>query len=257
MKRPVSRPFLMTAGLTFLLVTACVLPGQAPTPTADPEPAPLWPQVTLGSLSFEETGQGPDYTLTTHTPVLSGSEDLRVVVFNQQMTILVQEEVDRFRQWLADMPALPIAAGSFLDLNFELVSPPGRLLSLLFTAQFYADGAAHPGSTHRSVTYDLETGSFLGLERLFLPGADHLGRISELCMAELGARDIGFDMFSSGAEPTEANYAVWNVTAAGLQITFEEYQVAAYAAGPQTVLIPYDQLADILDLSGPLADRIP
>ena len=180
-----------------------------------------------------------------------------MVVFNQQMTILVQEEVDRFRQWLVDMPAAPIAAGSFLDLDFELVSPPGRLLSLLFTGQFYADGAAHPGSYHRPVTYDLEAGEFLRLEQFFLPGADYLGRLSERCIADLSTRDIGFDMFTSGAEPLEANYAVWNVTAAGLQITFEEYQVAAYAAGPQTVLIPYDQLADILDPAGPLQDLIP
>jgi hypothetical protein len=257
MKRTALRSILIPAGFLFFLAAACILPGFGTESTPTPAPVPLWQQVTLGSTPYEESGLGPDYTLTTHTPVLTGSDDLRVTVFNQQMTILVQEEVDRFRQLLADMPDLPIAAGSFLDLDFALVSPPGNLYSLLFTVQFYADGAAHPGSYHLSVTYDLEAGEFLSLEQLFLPGADYLDRLSERCIADLSTRDIGFDMFSSGAEPAEANYAVWNVTAAGLQITFEEYQVAAYAAGPQTVLVPYEQLADLLDPAGPLQDLIP
>ena len=46
-------------------------------------------------------------------------------------------------------------------------------------------------------------------------------------------------MFSDGAKPTPENYAVWNVSADGLVITFNEYQVAAYAAGPQEVVIPF------------------
>ena len=59
-------------------------------------------------------------------------------------------------------------------------------------------------------------------------------------------------MFSDGAKPTPENYAVWNISAEGLVITFNEYQVAAYAAGPQEVVIPFAALKDILDPQGPL-----
>jgi hypothetical protein len=48
------------------------------------------------------------------------------------------------------------------------------------------------------------------------------------------------------------NYAVWNLSAEGLVITFNEYQVAAYAVGPQVVVIPFTALKDISDPRGPL-----
>ncbi len=38
--------------------------------------------------------------------------------------------------------------------------------------------------------------------------------------------------------PTVENYGVWNISLDRLEITFNEYQVAAYYAGPQTVTIP-------------------
>jgi hypothetical protein len=59
-------------------------------------------------------------------------------------------------------------------------------------------------------------------------------------------------MFSDGARPTPENYAVWNVSAEGVVITFNEAQVAAYAAGPQEVVIPFATLKDIFDPQGPL-----
>jgi hypothetical protein len=43
------------------------------------------------------------------------------------------------------------------------------------------------------------------------------------------------------------------ITKKGLWITFDPYQVAAYAAGPQTVLVPYSALKDIIKPDGPVA----
>ncbi|MFO7584726.1 MAG: DUF3298 domain-containing protein, partial [Anaerolineales bacterium] len=48
--------------------------------------------------------------------------------------------------------------------------------------------------------------------------------------------------FSGGAEPLPENYRNWNLTYEGLLITFDEYQVAPYAAGMQQVLVPFDVL---------------
>lgn len=235
---------LMAAGLT-----AC-----APAPTE----TPLYQQVTLTSVDYEESGTGPNYTLTTHTPSLTGLDDPRLTAFNQQMTVLVQAEVDAFKQNLLMVTVEPIANGSFLEVVFEQVSPAGNLISLKFTVNYYSDGAAHPGSYSHAATYDLQAGSFLSLDRLFTPGADYLGAISTYCKNQLAARDIGFDPASvTGAEADMVNYQNWNVTADGLLITFDEYQVAAYAAGPQTVTIPYGELQSILAADGPLAGFLP
>lgn len=242
--RPKPKTFLLIALLASL--PACI-PGR-----------PLYEQATLTSVHYEESGSRPDYTLTTDTPSLTGPGDPRLTVFNQQMAALVQQEVDAFKQNLLMLPVEPIGMGSYLEVNFDQVSPPGNLLSILFVVSFYSDGAAHPGAYYHTATFDLEAGSFLTLDRLFLPGADYLGPISDYCKAELTARDIAYDpAFSTGADPTAGNYRNWNVTPDGLLITFDPYQVAAYAAGPQMVTIPYADLQSILDPQGPLAGYLP
>jgi hypothetical protein len=140
-----------------------------------------------------------------------------------------------------------------LEVKYDLLSPPGDIYSLKFTMAGYFDGAAHPYHYNKTLNYDLEAGQQLRLADLFLPDADPLPLIAEICKTELSKRDIAFDSFSTGADPTDENYRNWNITPDGLLITFDEYQVAPYAAGPQTVLIPYSQLSAIIKPDGPLA----
>lgn len=56
--------------------------------------------------------------------------------------------------------------------------------------------------------------------------------------------------------PTADNYAVWNITPDGLLITFNEVQVAAYAAGAQSVLVPFEVVHDLAAPNGPLDNFI-
>jgi hypothetical protein len=220
-------------------------------------PAPLHESVTLTSVHFEETGQSPNYTITSETPTLTGVDDPRVQTFNSLARGIVEKDVSEFRIGLANQPAEPYTSGSFIDVGYEVLSPPGEVLSLKFNVAGYSDGAAHPYHYSQTLNFDLEQGREISLDELFQPGSGYLGALSEACKAELSKRDIAFDAFTTGADPTPENYRNWNLTAGGLLITFDEYQVAPYAAGPQTVLIPYAGLASILDLSGPAAGLIP
>ena len=154
---------------------------------------------------------------------------------------------------IGNLPATPISAGSFLENSYEVVSPPGNLISLKFEFYTYADGAAHPYSYTLTYTYNLQTGQEIAFEQLFLPGSNYLELIASYCKNELSAREIGFDAtFITGADPTPENYHNWNITPTGLLISFDPYQVAAYAAGPQTVTIPYAELSGLIDPGGPL-----
>jgi hypothetical protein len=249
----------LAALVVILSLLACTFPGivSEEPPAPAPGETPLYQQVILASSDAEEIGSPPDYAITTHTPVLTGSDDARLTFFNQQAAALVQEEVALFKDWLETAPLTPLAMGSYLEIGYAQISSPGNLLSLKFTISFYYDGAAHPGSSNRTLTYDLEAGAFLTLDQFFLPGVDYLGPISAYCITELSRRAISFEMFSGGATPTSDNYRNWNVAADGLLITFDEYQVAPYAAGPQTVLVPYTELTVTLDPDGPLDYLLP
>src|SRR5512137_1518673 len=75
----------------------------APTPnppidgaTATFTPIPVYSVLNLVSNLTEESGTSPDYTIKAQTPFFQGSEDQRVTNFNNEMTLLTQEEIARF-----------------------------------------------------------------------------------------------------------------------------------------------------------------
>ncbi len=227
----------------------------ASTPTFTP--IPVFSVLNLVSNLTEESGTSPDYTIKAQTPFFQGSEDQRVTNFNNEMTLLTQEEIARFRDNLMQVQPVPGSTGSFYDQTYKLLSPPGDLVSMKFQVMIYLQGAAHPGTHMRTVTYDLDAGSDVRMEQLFLPGSNYLEKIANYCIAQLSSRNIGFEPNSNGAQPLPENYGNWNITADGLLITFDEYQVAAYAAGPQEVSVPYSELQSIIDPHGRLAGFLP
>lgn len=250
---------LMVTGLTlFSVVAACSTSAQiatpTPTPTAAPDQPPLSSKVSMSFISSSEGGTSPKYSITVQTPRLVGSDDKRVLEFNQRVNDLVQGEINYFREnILAQMTSTPITSGSFFDAGYILVYQRGDLWSLKFNFNGYADGAAHPYHYSMTLNYDLEQGRELSLGDLFAEDTDYLKALSRYCIAELSQRDIGFfGGFERGAEPTPDNYRNWNIAADGLIITFDEYQVAPYAAGPQTVTVPYSELKPLINQQGPL-----
>lgn len=233
----------------------------APTPTFAPTSAPLISQqVTLVSVPFNETNPGsnfPAYTLTAQTPQLTGSDDPRVVAFNQRLNDLVTKEVDMWRQGFQQLPVTQYSTGSSLDLKYTAIAQMNDLWSFKFDSAFYSDGAAHPGLNSMTLNYDLGQGRELTLGDLFLPNSNYLETISNYCIAELSKQPFFDGPFADGAKPTPENYRNWNITPDGLMITFDAYQVGPGAAGPQQVNVPFGVLTAVLNPQGPLAVIFP
>lgn len=250
---------LMLFLLTSAACRAFSSPLSAPTPTAtaaqgSPTPvSPLYKHVTLTTVTAEEKSAIPQFDITTQTPALSGSDDPRVQTFNQELVSLVNQAVVDFKQNLTSLTPPPDSLGSSFDMRYSLVSPPGDILSIKFEMMGYVAGAAHPYHVSRTTNFHLEQGKDLALAELFVPGSDYLKVISQYCIGQLRTRDIDFADFEAGAAPTPDNYRNWNISADGLMITFDEYQVGPYAAGPQVVTIPYAALAQWVQPNGPLA----
>jgi hypothetical protein len=247
--------------MMMLACSAAAFPAREdPTPMGTFPPinsANLSQSVSLVSIPFSEEGQTPVYTITAQIPNLTGNDDPRVQAFNSELKDIVQKEVDSFKENTLQYAATsPISAGSSLDVRYTLIGQRGDVWSIKFDVSYYYDGAAHPGDYSVPVNYDLEHGRDLTLDELFLPGSHYLEAISQYCKSELSKRDIAFDMFSQGADPTSENYRSWNISDDGLMITFDEYQVAPYAAGPQVVVIPFSELEQLINHQSPLAPFI-
>jgi hypothetical protein len=247
--------FLLACDATFnvLIPTPTSLP---PTELATETSEPLLSQaVTLVSVPFIETNPGssfPSYSITAQTPQLTGSDDSRVLGFNQRLSNLVNQEVMIYRKSFQELPLTPNSNGSFLEVTYIIVSQIGDLWSFKFNFSFYADSAAHPGLNSLTLNYDLGQGRELALSDLFLPNSNYLAIIAEYCINELRKQPFADSSSLEGAQPTSENYRNWNIEPSGVMITFDTYQVAPGAAGPQTIVVPYDQLATLIDPKGPL-----
>ncbi len=252
-----SRPPLPTA----VSVTDTAVPDVASTATTAPDgPASIdrfWEETT----STTDATDPVTYTIELNVPVLRASDpaDAATAGFNAVVQKNVDQLTSGFVSDLEQYPPDPAFSGgmaSFFQIGATRYVLSPRIVSVRLDIGGYVAGAAHPYSFSRSINFDLQANREVHLSDLFTPGVDYLKLISDYCIAELEKTDF-FLGFEAGAEPTEANYQNWNLTPAGLQITFDPYQVGPYAAGPQQITLPYATLAEWLDHAGPAAEFVP
>ena len=228
---PIATPTPTPADTTMPAATATAVA------TRTPAPSPL-PPVVMASYTLLESSEKDRYDVKLTLPRI---EDSRGAVFNQAVEAWAQTALEQFR--IAAAEAAPYAepsSGSFLGSDFSVYVNSGEIVSVRLAVSFYSAGAAHPGWSSVTWTADLAGGRMLALADLFAPGSNYLQTLAGVCMPEIAARDSAF--WPEGAGPAEENYRSWNLTPGGLLITFDPYQVAPYAAGPQEVTIPYERL---------------
>ncbi len=72
--------------------------------------------------------------------------------------MVVDDAVAGFKENLANLALTPQSTASTFQLRYNLLSPPGNILSIKFDIQTYYTGAAHPGDTSLTVNFDLDAG---------------------------------------------------------------------------------------------------
>lgn len=239
------------------------------------EPIEFTTGVELVARQLKETNKKLKYEIEAGYPQAAGAPDNRFDKFNQEVKNLVTRTISAFKKQMAeakkdetnaqaggqpavseDNSSLP---GSSLDIAYNIAMAKDDFVSLEFDLDSYYTGAAHANSSSTVINYDVKAGKALKLADLFNPGARYLQSISSYCIKDLKQQSKGKDSMldnatiQSGAGPEARNYQSWTITKKGLQITFDPYQVAAYAAGPQHVLVPYSALKELIKPDGPLA----
>lgn len=203
-------------------------------------------------------------TLSAEYPELSGNAN--AAGFNSLAKAEVTKALAGFRKDMnsltaADIKQMSAGMGNYIEVSYMIEYADEDLISVNFTESTF-EGGAHPNSGTFTLTYDLKAGRPLKLADLFKPGSKYLAKIADYSKNDLQNRKdpesgenmgIAQDIWEDGVKPTADNYANWNVTKKGLLITFPAYQVAAYAYGPQTVIVPYSTLKDIANPNGALA----
>lgn len=118
-------------------------------------------------------------------------------------------------------------------------------------------GGAHGNTSYETVNMAWIDGSTKPIEwRDMFNGSDYIDRISDLGMGELRKKEA--DYVISGEITTLNDNLLRNFTISptGIILDFAPYEVAPYAGGPMSIMIPYTSLKDIINRSGPLGKFI-
>lgn len=136
-----------------------------------------------------------------------------------------------------------------LIISHDVTYPSPRVASILWNVWSYT-GGAHGLLDIVAGNYDRSNGYPLLLEDLFVDpdlAVLQFSKVARRMLAEPdeGAEDgsgIPDEMLMAGTEPVEDNFHTFIVTPGGVRLHFQPYQVAPWAAGPQTVDVSLDDL---------------
>jgi hypothetical protein len=211
---------------------------------------------------IRENNKEGKYTVNVEYPQIEG--DPRFDGFNQQARSMITRDVAAFKagetESLEEANDLPDETQtSSLDIGYNIRFATDDLISVEFSESQYERGAAHGGSVTVVLNYDVKNRKKVALADLFQPKSNFLNVISSYSMNDLKTQSKTNDMLmedqiKEGAGPRADNYGAWTITRKGLWFTFDPYQVAAYAAGPQHVLVPYSALKSIVKPDGPIGN---
>ena len=213
---------------------------------------------------IKEANKQSRYRIDVVYPQIEG--DARFDKFNKEARAMVTKNVAAFKTSEtsnetdagSEIPAE--TQTSTLDSDYQIRLAADDLISIEFTESAYSRGAAHPNSHTTVLNYDVRNGKKLALADLFNAKSNYVKVISDYCIKDLKQQAkkekdsmLTDDMIQSGASARAENFNAWTITKQGLWITFDPYQVAAYAAGPQQVLVPYSALKDLIKADGPIS----
>lgn len=229
------------------------------------EPIEFSSGVEIVSRRIKENNKKLKYEIDAEYPQLIGSGSVGYEKFNQTVRSQIAKMVSGFKEEMApgeDDPEpneLAESMNSDLHVGYSVVLAKDDLISVHMVVGTYSAGAAHPNSHSEDVNFDLRNGKLLKLGDLFQPGSRYLQTIAAYCIAELKKRkgeDADNDWIERGAGPDAVNYSNWTIGKKGLGITFDAYQVASYAEGPQHVLVPYSVVKSMIKADGPIAQFV-
>jgi hypothetical protein len=190
-----------------------------------------------------ESSEQPLYEMHGQAPVIQGPNAEKLNILLKKA---ITDELDGFKKNFIDWEIPPEMAKyvSFMWIGYDVPLLTPQMASFRFHVDYYMAGAAHPNHYFKVVNYDLEHGKTGEIKDLFNEPAKAFEFLSKFCKTDLGKPD--FPLFEEGLEPKEENFKNWNLTEKGLRLSFDPYQVAPYAAGPQEVLIPFSELRSLV-----------
>jgi hypothetical protein len=171
---------------------------------------------------------------------------------NQNVKKILDDELISFNKQITPVKSeAGLGVQNSFYFDYELGSLTNDIYSVVLNSQHYYNGAAHPLHNIITYNYDLKNKKELVITDLLdsPKSLDKLANISKTKLIEgFNAKDQYYeslnDTVNSGASPDIKNYQHFLIKKDGIEVLFDEYQVASYAEGRPTVFISFDEMKD-------------
>ncbi|MEH7011594.1 WG repeat-containing protein [Neobacillus niacini] len=201
----------------------------------------IWQQNTIIPLndhySVIENKYKPNKDYLVYYPQIKGAESLESV--NQTLkTLSGVKPIPQHTQLESSY------AGDF-DVSFY----KNNLVVIEINGYDYPFGAAHGMPIKKYAHIDLKSGKFYQLKDLFKPGADYVKEISEIIGEKIKNDEQYSYVFPDTYKGIQADQPFF-ISEEALNVYFEPYDIAPFAAGFPTFTIPFNEISDIINQTG-------
>lgn len=201
----------------------------------------IWKQNTIIPLNDDysviENKFKPNKDYLVYYPQLKGVENLESV-----------------NQTLKDLSGVkPIPHHTQLESSyagdFDVSFYKNNLVVIEINGYDYPFGAAHGMPVKKYAHIDLKTGRFYQLKDLFKPGADYVKEISKIIEDKLKNNDQYSYVFPDSYKGIKTDQPFF-ISEEAVNLYFEPYEIAPYAAGFPTFTIPFQDISSIINRAG-------
>ncbi len=188
-------------------------------------------------------------------PVFYGKDAIIAETMNQNMVGILESIMGNGSPFdtVVDASVATSQIDRTLTVDYSMVTV-NNLLNIDVEGYWYGFGAAHPNSFILSYYMDITTGKQYVLSDLFLDDVDWRTELAKLIDKQFMKDPEAFFLFMDKNTPEkerleefyrEDYYAA--ITEDGLQVYYQQYEIAPYAAGFPTFMMPYDELLPLIN----------
>ncbi|MBD3157059.1 DUF3298 domain-containing protein [Candidatus Peregrinibacteria bacterium] len=200
-------------------------------------------------------------TFSEETGIYIVQADYPKLDYSEKINSMIKEEIDtEIDLFIEEAKSLELTkeeieeknyGKSGLWITYEIYRMDDMYLSIAFDSSIYNSGAAHPYSYTWVFNYDVQRDKELFLIDMFVPDTMFWEAISSVVVPKLnkklyGDTTIEDEWIAEGAGPDPQHFHAFTITEDSFVFHFAPYEVAAYAAGPQRITVPFSELDAIL-----------
>jgi len=217
---------------------------------------------TVATLACDHPNDYAGIEFSAQWPRISGTPTDDTI--NATLQAHIDAEIDRYLLWAIETTQYnldydtPAGSASYSRWGVDITLDQPDLVSMVVHDWSYYAGAANGNEAARSFTFDTADGHLIVIDDLFLADSDWVTVLGEASHAILDASVDGISDLESWLRwPSPLVFEDFALALGGVQVNFDEYAVAPGYLGGLSALVPWDQLADVIDPDGPVGRFLP